>query len=259
MSRHAHAPGSNTLTPETDGEDAVERRADRAVGLLSRRGAWLAAQAGGYAVRSDGDARRRPLLTLDERVFRRLVAAPGLKARAASGWILAGRQEPLTPAPPPGRPSVIEGERTVVESDGRMVTRRANLGESPIAWLARRRDAEGEPWLDAVEARAAERLRDEFELCGRQGRLTMSWDSGPRARGGRGPGVEPAERARAAKARVNAALDAIGPELRGIVQHICMAGTALEAAERSLGIPRREGKHLLKRALGRLAAHYRMR
>lgn len=249
---------SHILFTEGDGDEAVERRADRAADLLSRRGAWLAQQAGGYGVRSSGDARRRPLLTLDEGVFRRLIATPGLKPRAEAGWVLAGRQAP-TPPPPPGRLSVIEGERTVMEPDGRMVSRRANLGESPIAWLARRRDADGEPWLDAVEAAAAERLRDAFELCGRQGRLTMSWDSGPRARGGRGPGVEPVERARAAKARVNAALDAVGPELRGMLQHICMAGTALEAAERSLGIPRREGKHVPKRALGRLAEHYRIR
>jgi hypothetical protein len=84
----------------------------------------------------------------------------------------------------------------------------------------------------------------------------MAWDAGPKARGGRGPGVDPAERARAAKDRIARALADVGPGLKDILEHVCFAGTALEAAERSLGLPRRAGKALLKLALGRLAAHY---
>jgi DNA-directed RNA polymerase specialized sigma24 family protein len=84
----------------------------------------------------------------------------------------------------------------------------------------------------------------------------MAWDAGPKARGGRGPGVDPAERARAAKDRIAKALSAVGPGLREILEQVCFAGTALEAAERSLGLPRRAGKTVLKLALGRLADHY---
>lgn len=245
-------------------DDEVQRRADRAADLLARRGAWLTAQGAAYAVRATDDRRRRPLMTVDEAVFRRLVRAPGLRPKprgvpGEEGWIIAGRQDPSSPAPPAGRPSLIEGERLVAEPDGRLVKRRANLGESPLEWLARRKDGEGRPWLDAVELRAGEKLRDDFQLAGTVGRLTMAWDAGPRAKGGRGPGLEPVERARAAKARVHAALEAVGLDLRGIVQHVCFAGTALEAAERSLGLPKRTGKHALKTALGRLAEHYRMR
>lgn len=253
---------SERLALEPD--DAVERRADRAADLLARRGAWLAPAGRSYMVRSDGDRRRRPLLTIEEPVFRRLVRTPGLKPRPEEGWVLAGRQglgstSSGDPPPPPGRLSVIKGERTMAEADGRLVRRPANLGESPIAWLARRRDACGRPWLDPLEVRAGERLRDDFQEAGTLGRLTMAWDAGPKASGGRGPGVEPAERSRAAKARVQAALEAAGRDLRGILSHVCFAGTALEAAERGLGLPRRTGKHALKRALGRLAEHYGMR
>jgi DNA-directed RNA polymerase specialized sigma24 family protein len=84
----------------------------------------------------------------------------------------------------------------------------------------------------------------------------MAWAAGPRARGGRGPGQEPAERARAAKDRIARALEAVGPGLREILEHVCFAGSALEAAERGLGLPRRSGKTVLKLALQRLAAHY---
>ena len=59
-----------------------------------------------------------------------------------------------------------------------------------------------------------------------------------------------------AKARIARALTDVGPGLREILEHVCFAGTALEAAERSLGLPRRAGKTVLKLALGRLATHY---
>lgn len=257
----------SALATPAEGDEGLERRVRRAADLLARREAWLApSRAGtgaGYEVRIGPDGRRRALLTLEEAVFRRLVREPGLKPRPEAGWMLAGRQARSEPPPPPGRPSLIEGERSVVDPDARpggaLVRRRVNLGESPLEWLARHKDADGRPWLDAVEVRAGERLRDDFQSAGALGRLTMAWDAGPRAKGGRAPGLDPAERARAAKGRIEAALAAVGPQGRGLVQHICLAGTALEAAERALGLPRRTGKHVLKAALDRLAQHYRMR
>ncbi|MGL1701354.1 DUF6456 domain-containing protein [Vibrio parahaemolyticus] len=39
---------------------------------------------------------------------------------------------------------------------------------------------------------------------------------------------------------------------------MCCGGSALEAAERELGLRRRTGKLVLKAALGRLARHYRL-
>lgn len=231
-------------------------QAARALRMLARPGAWLdAAGEGGYAVRLSPDRRRRSALLIDEAAFVALTGEPGLRVRPEGGWRLAR----ASPAPAPdlaGRPSVIEARRRVAGPDGRHETRVVNLGESPIAWLARRRDGRGEAWLTLPEIAAAEKLRDDFVLAGMVGRLTMAWDAGPKARGGRGPGVDPAERSRAAKARIARALAEVGPGLREILEHVCFAGTALEAAERSLGLPRRAGKTVLKLALGRLAAHY---
>lgn len=72
-------------------------------------------------------------------------------------------------------------------------------------------------------------------------------------------GLEPAERARAAKDRIAHALDAVGPGLREILERVCGAGSALDAAERALGLPRRSGKTVLVLALDRLAGHYRLK
>jgi DNA-directed RNA polymerase specialized sigma24 family protein len=85
----------------------------------------------------------------------------------------------------------------------------------------------------------------------------MNWDAQPRSGGG-GQRLEPALRARAAKDRIAAALAEVGPGLREILERVCLAETALQAAERELGLPRRSGKTLLKLALRRLAIHYRM-
>ncbi len=54
------------------------------------------------------------------------------------------------------------------------------------------------------------------------------------------------------------ALADVGPGLREIVERICLLGSALEAAEASLKLPRRAGKTVLKLALQRLAQHYGM-
>ena len=236
-------------------EAVEERLTRRAVEVLSRAGAYLEPVGLAYAVRIGPDHRRRPLLQLDEVVFRALVREPGLKPRVEGGWLLAPRVI-APPVPPPGRPGMMQGERLVAEPDGRLTPRRANLGESPIAWLARRRDAAGNPWLGAAEVMAAERLREDMERAGTLGRLTMDWSGAPKS-GGRNPrSLDPAERARSAKDRVRAALNAVGPELSPLLERICLMGSALAATERDLGLPRRTGKTQLKAALARLARHY---
>jgi hypothetical protein len=243
---------------------AVENLAVRAARLLARPGAVIEAAPLGYAVRLGPNRRRRPMLVIDEPAFDALVGMVDLTPRAQGGWTMAFRplasREPPAPFPRPqaGRPGVIDGERVIEEPGVGRTAFKANLGESPLAWLARRRDPQGRPWLTPVEAAAGERLRDEFHRAGSVGRLTMNWDAGPRVDGGGGRRVEPVERARAAKDRIAAALEAAGPGLREILEHVCLAGTALEAAERALGLPRRAGKTVLKLALQRLAAHYRM-
>jgi len=196
-------------------------------------------------------------MRLDEAAFALLTREPGLSPRPEGGWKLA---RPLGPpsVERAGRPGVVEGERGVAGEGGRVERRRANLGESPFEWLARRKDPQGRPWLSPVEVAAGEKLRADVVRAGVIGRLTMSWDAGPRDRTARGPGEDPLVHGQAARARAAAALDAVGPGLREVLEQVCLHGTALAAAERGLGLPRRSGKTVLKLALQRLASHYRM-
>jgi len=56
---------------------------------------------------------------------------------------------------------------------------------------------------------------------------------------------------------VEAALVACGTA-RSIVEAICIRASALQAAERDLGLRRPEGKRLLCAGLAALAGHYRI-
>lgn len=236
-----------------------KRIVERARSLLDRPGAWLDQSGAAYPLRLGGDRRGRVVLTLDEAAFRALVERPGLRRRDGGGWLPRPRpatNTSLSPSPPPGRPGLIEGERPVMEADGRLTTRRANLGESPVAWLARRKDASGRPWLSPAEVAAGERLRRDGEIALSGPSLTMRWDALPKAGGGSSARVEPTDRALSASARVEAALSACGPRLRALVEKVCIHGTSLQLAEQDLSLRRRQGKTVLKQGLQALAEHY---
>jgi len=230
----------------------------RARRMLTRPGAWLCEVAPGrYGIRLTADRRTRPVLVLDEAAFRALVAVPGLKTRPGGGWVAraVSCDAGTSSAGAPGR---VVGQVSVVEADGHLTTRSANLGESPIAWLARRKDADGKPWLNPAEVAAAMRLRRDAEMAMSGPSLTMRWDALPRSGGGSAARMEPGDRSLSAGRRVAEALDACGPRYRAFVEQACIHDTALQAVERALGVPRREGKRLLKAGLQALAAHYGM-
>jgi hypothetical protein len=232
----------------------------RARRLLTRRGGWIEAAAEGYVLRVGRDRRTRILLTVDEADFRRLAASPGLKIRPGGGWVARVVVPPPLPASPePGRPGVIEGVRTVIEPDGAVTSLRANLGQSAIAWLAGRRDADGRAWLAPREIAAAHRLTGDAEAALRGPAITMRWDALPRSgAGGDAPGRGgPAASAMAAGLRVQTALAACGAA-RGMVEAVCIRSTALQAAECDLGLARRRGKAVLQTGLAALADHYRI-
>lgn len=235
----------------------MSRQLERARSLLQRPGAWLDQANGAYPLRLGGDRRSRVVLTLDEAAFRAVIERPGLRVREGGGWLPRPANDHAPASPPPGRPGVIEGERAVMEADGRLTPRRANLGESPILWLARRKDQSGRPWLTPAEVAAGERLRAEAEIALSGPSLTMRWDALPRSgSGGGATRMEPTDRALSASARVQAALDACGPRLRAMVERVCIHGTSLQLAEQALSLRRRQGKTLLKQGLQALAEHY---
>lgn len=226
---------------------------------MARREGWLEAAGSVYGVRVGRDRRSRILLTLDETGFRQLVEDPGLRARPGGGWVArpsAGRD---TDRSQPGRPGMIEGVRSIMERDGQITARRANLAHSAVTWLARRRDGEGRPLLTPAQVAAADQLGRDAEAALRGPSLTMRWDALPRSgSGGSAAGrSEPGPAALAAARRVEAALAACG-SARGMVEAICIRASALQAAERDLGLRRSEGRSLLDAGLSALAAHYRL-
>jgi len=230
---------------------------DRLRTLLARPGAWIEAapEPGRYRLRLSPDRRRRPAVTLDEAAFRELARAPGLAVREGGGW--KARAGAVPPGPPDGgRPGFVAGTRPVTAPDGTVKARPVNLGESPILWLARRKDASGRPWLSPAEVAAGEKLRADAELASMGPSLTMRWDALPRAGAGRGAPSGPGERALAARRRVQAALGAVTPGRRAMLERICLHGSSLQLAEQGLGLRRRQGKTVLKQALTDLAAHY---
>lgn len=232
----------------------VEQAAARVARTLARPEAWLDESGGGYVVRQGPDRRRRPLIRLCPGVFEVLTESPGLKARAGGGFVL-GRPLQSREDETVGRPGFIEGVRDVVEH-GRVRRRRANLGESPLAWLARRKDGDGAALITVRELAAGERLRSDVITAGFIGRLTMSWDFLPKRQGAGAARLDPVDRAVQARARVQRALQAVGPELCPVLERVCVAESSLEAAERDLKLPRRAGRTILKLALQRLATHY---
>lgn len=192
-------------------------------------------------------------------------------AMIARGWLCGGDDGRFTLSQA-GRqwlasttPDAHNGDRQrreIVDPDGVRSAAEINDRESPVQWLARRRDGRGRPYLDAQEVAAAERLRRDYE----QGRLgatiTSSWDAmftasdRRRLRSAGRDGLAPNERAHAARQRVWKALQAVGPGLDAILLEVCCLQSGLEAAERRLGWPRRSGRLVLQMALDRLARHY---
>ncbi len=131
------------------------------------------------------------------------------------------------------------------------------VAESPLTILARRRDKDGNSFLDDDLVGAGERLREDFELA-QMGQGQSQWQSyletpndGSYERDlGNLDGVE------SARVRVMAAIECLGEGLSDVALRCCCQLEGLEAAEKQLGWSARSGKVVLRIALMHLRDHY---
>ena len=148
-------------------------------------------------------------------------------------------------------------ERKEVEGEACEVV--VNLGESPLAGLARLKRRNGGPFLEAPLIAAGERLRIDFTRGQLQPRVTANWEAAVSSRGSRGAGgvAELSDAALGARMRVDRALRAVGPDLSGVLVDVCCFLKGLETVERERDWPVRSAKLMLRTALAALDRHYR--
>jgi hypothetical protein len=147
--------------------------------------------------------------------------------------------------------------RGVVEGRDGPASVTLDADESPLAWLRRRKDVDGLPFLDDAAFAAGERLRAELTLAGMLPSVTARWDVG--ADGGGRIGSDPAamtDAMVAARQRVTKALKDVGEEFADLLIDVCGFLKGLEAVERERRWPPRSGKVVVRLALWRLAEHY---
>ncbi len=132
--------------------------------------------------------------------------------------------------------------------------------EGPLAWLRKRRDRLGKPFMSEAQISAAERLASDFWRGGMSPRVTANWSAAaPAARTRRatpGVGVEMSDAMLVARQRFFSALDAVGPELSRILVHVCCHEVGLEEIEEAAGWPQRTARVVLDLGLTQLARHY---
>ncbi|UGX84752.1 DUF6456 domain-containing protein [Phyllobacterium meliloti] len=143
------------------------------------------------------------------------------------------------------------------DSNGSVHVRR-NEAESPLGLLHKRKDASGKPLISDAAFKAGERLRSDYTLGNLMPSLGVNWNvtgSGARHRSGNGV-LEITDAALAARLRVERALEAVGPELSGVLIDVCCFLKGLEVIERERQWPVRSAKLILKTALAVLDRHY---
>jgi hypothetical protein len=133
--------------------------------------------------------------------------------------------------------------------------------EGALAWL-RRKGRSGRALFTEAQFNAAERLAADFWNAQLMPRTTANWSAvtpGQRVRRPTpGAGVDLADWVVAARQRFSRALEAVGPELAGILVDVCCFDQRLEEAGEAAGWPERAARVVLDLALTRLARHYGM-
>ncbi len=137
---------------------------------------------------------------------------------------------------------------------------RVNQEESPLAWLASRKGADGAPLIDAAQFQAGERFRRDLTMAGIMPGVSIDWErlgSGGGGGGGYRAGkLDATETCIAARQRVTLAVRHLGAEDGDLLIDVCGFLTRITEVERARGWPARSGKIMIARALSRLADHY---
>ncbi|WP_421785983.1 DUF6456 domain-containing protein [Hyphobacterium sp.] len=214
-----------------------------------------------FVVLPGGDLRRRPLAKVSADAVRQARGEGWIAGNMENGFVLAYAPEALAirQSGDFAAPHSQTENRAVASDDGEVRHHLVNIADSPLARWRKPRGKAVKAWLSAGEFEAGERLRGDFHRSTLSERITSDWDSYlTPVRGGQGGrGVEDAPpSALAAKARVQAALDAVGPGFDRVLSSVCLRELGLEAFEQDEAWPRRSGKVVLKLALQRLARFY---
>ena len=225
------ASAASCTMPELVREDGVTRKVDaRLLRAALERGLI---KAGPSRVSSPGDRQAYAATSAGRAALRRWLADPQTAFQ--------DQHRRLEPASDPDHGSIT-----------------VNTNESPLAALARIKGKDGSPFLEPLQVEAGERLRADFTRGQMQPSLGQSWEPvryGRRS-GAAGGAAELGEAALSARLRVETAMDAVGPELSGVLLDVCCFLKGLAEVERERRWPARSAKLMLRTGLAALARHY---
>ncbi len=165
----------------------LAQEARRVLRRLAENGAYLCALGAkdfGLFVRRNRWA--RPVLKLDGAIFKCLAAegfvAPLAQRRdggaryAISAEGEAFLRRATVPDDPFSAQHRVWGTRQIEDrARGQSARHQVNLAETPLGWLAGRRDRSGKPFITLAQYEAGERLREDFTRAQLMHRVTVDW------------------------------------------------------------------------------------
>ncbi len=206
----------------------------------------------------------------------RFVLSPTGRARARKARVAAAQAAPIdapavgqvrrpgsachrTASAKPQRPresrSTPQQHQTANPQPGELLA-----ADTPLAWLRLRKDREGNPLISDLEFAAGARLRADYLRALQVPSVTTCWRQDnartDHATTSQNAFADHLDRTIAAKARLNAALAALDPEIAGVVVDVCCHGLGLTDIEANRKWPPRSAKIPLGIGLRGLAAHY---